>query len=121
LYGFDWAKWVAREPQARSIVGPFDAEFLRGMHQRGSELLELIAQDSEKYPTLSPGRDRNPFRFARDPGAEETLHRDLAQQNLLPLKAWSLSGDPVWDRPYAELRSQRASDLGLAARRAAPT
>jgi len=28
LYGFDWARWVDKNPQMRSAVGPFDIEFL---------------------------------------------------------------------------------------------
>ena len=35
IYGFDWAKWVRKEPQARASVGPFDVQFLTFLHQRG--------------------------------------------------------------------------------------
>jgi hypothetical protein len=113
LYGFDWAKWVAREPEARGAVRPFDEVFLRGMHQRGSELLELIARNSERYPQLEPGHDRNPFGFSREPAAEELLHRTLAAEQLLPLEAWSRSAKPDWERPYADLRKERAKALSL--------
>jgi hypothetical protein len=116
LYGFDWAKWVSREPAARASIGPFDLSFLGGMHQRGTELLELISHDDDKYPYLPEGQDRNPFAFSRDPKTEETLHRDLAEQKLIPLPAWDLAARPVWNRPYAELRDQRAHALGLSAR-----
>lgn len=114
LYGFDWAKWVARAPDARAHVEPFGLEFVQGMQQRGDEIIALIASDDAKYPNISPGTDRNPFQFARDPRAEELLHRDLAQRNLLPLTAWEVDAQPAWDRPYAELRNERARALGLA-------
>lgn len=113
LYGFDWAKWVQREPAARSAVKPFDEAFLCGMHQRGSELLELIAQNSESYPLLARGRDRNPFGFSREPADEERLHRTLASERLVPLEAWSRTTEPDWARPYADLRKERAQALGL--------
>jgi hypothetical protein len=113
LYGFDWAKWVARAPEARAHVEPFGLEFVHGMQQRGAEILALIARDDDKYPNINPGSDRNPFRFARDPRAEDLLHRDLAARGSLPLAAWSVAAEPVWDRPYAELRNERARALGL--------
>jgi hypothetical protein len=113
LYGFDWAKWVARAPETRAHVAPFDAQFLHRIQQRGRELYALIAQDDRRYPQLPAGRDRNPFGFCRDPEPEERLHRDLAAQNLLPLAAWDVSARPDWSRPYAELRERRAHALGL--------
>ncbi|HMJ13442.1 MAG TPA: ferrochelatase [Polyangiaceae bacterium] len=116
LYGFDWVKWVARDPATRAHAGPFAHEFLRGMQERGAEILSLIAQDDDKYPHISPNSDRNPFRFVRDPRAEELLHRDLAERDLLPLAAWSARAEPVWNRPYAELRNERALSLGLSER-----
>ncbi len=113
LYGFDWAKWVSRDPGARASVRAFEPAFLRGMYQRGSEILDLIAQNDDKYPDLPHGRDRNPFRFARDPEAERVLHCDLADRGFIPVSAWSTSAAPDWNRPYAEYRKQRAHALGL--------
>lgn len=113
LYGFDWAKWVLRDPSARAAIRPFALEFLEGMHQRGSELLDLIAQDHQKYPQLPEGQDRNPFAFSREPRAEAVLHRDLVERGLLPLESWNTQARPVWQRPYAELRRERARELGL--------
>jgi hypothetical protein len=114
LYGFDWAKWVAREPNARSSVGPFDPEFLAFMGSRGHELLELIAQGRDpKYPPLPGGRPRNPFGFSREPAAEIALHQHLAREGLLPVEAWRIDAHPRWDRPFAELRRQQALRLGL--------
>jgi hypothetical protein len=114
LYGFDWAKWVGRKPESRAHVEPFGLEFVQRMAQRGMEILALIAQDDDKYPLIGPRSDRNPFRFARDPHAEALIHRDLAEHDLLPLAAWSADAEPVWNRPYAEIRNERARVLGFA-------
>jgi len=114
VYGFDWAKWVARDPEARVEHGPFSPEFLASMEHRGHELLELIADGRDrKYPPLPDGRPRNPFGFSREPEAEIRLHRALAREGLLPVETWRLDAQPVWDRPFAQLRRQRAVALGL--------
>lgn len=110
-YGFDWAKWVRRDPAARAAVGPFDPAFLEAMLVRGEELRALIAADDPKYPRLPDARPRNPFGFSRDPDDERRLHRALAAEGLLPIAAWTLDPTPIWDRPYAELRAARASEL----------
>lgn len=114
IYGFDWAKWVRKEPQARASVGPFDLEFLTFLHQRGHELLDLIAHDDTKYPTLRTSEPRNPFEFSRDPGAEAALHESLARDGLLPVESWRIDAQPVWDKPFQRLRRERAVSLGLA-------
>ena len=109
IYGFDWAKWVRRDPGARTGVGPFDAVFLTALLARGRELLELIAADDEKYPRLPDERARNPFVFSREPEDELRLHRALAAEGLVPVPAWRLDGTPTWDRPFADLRTARAA------------
>ncbi len=112
-YGFDWAKWVRRSPTDRRDVGPFDLEFLRYSRRRGHELLALIAQDDAEYPSLLDDRPRNVFRFSRDPEDEIRLLRDLAARGLLPVEAYRIDASPRWDRPFAELRTERASALGI--------
>lgn len=115
IYGFDWAKWVAREPVARASVGPFAPEFLATMDRRGHELLALIASGRDpKYPPLPDDRPRNPFGFSREPPAEIALHRHLAREGLVPVQAWCLDGRPRWGLPFAQLRRQHAERLGLA-------
>ncbi|HJL28119.1 MAG TPA: hypothetical protein RMG45_33080, partial [Polyangiaceae bacterium LLY-WYZ-15_(1-7)] len=109
MYGFDWAKWVRREPEARRAVGPFEPAFLEYMWRRGHELLALIANDDEKYPKLATGHPRNPFGFSREPEEEERLFRDLAARDLIPVRAWERHPAPVWDRPYQEARAERAA------------
>ena len=113
VYGFDWAKWVRRDPSARAGVGPFDLRFLRAMRARGGELLALIADNDATYPPLPDERARNPFAFSREPADELTLYRDLAARGLLPVHAWSFDDPPFWDRPFAEERAARAAALGL--------
>lgn len=114
VYGFDWARWVDRDPDARSGIEPFAPEFLAFMDRRGQQLLELIAGGHDrKYPPLPDGQPRNPFGFSREPDAEIALHRHLAVEGLLPVEAWRVDTRPRWDRPFTELRRQRAVALGL--------
>ncbi|MEM9454886.1 MAG: ferrochelatase [Myxococcota bacterium] len=114
VYGFDWARWVERDPDARAEIEPFAPEFLAFMDRRGQQLLELIAGGHDrKYPPLTDGQPRNPFGFSREPDAEIALHRRLAAEGLLPVEAWRVDTRPRWDRPFAELRRQRAVALGL--------
>ena len=113
VYGYDWAKWVKRDPDARASVGPFEEPFLIYSEQRGGELLELIAHDDAKYHQLAEGQARNPFGFSREPGDEVRLFRDLAARDLLPVRAWERDPQPRWEPPYLELREERAQQLGL--------
>lgn len=114
VYGFDWAKWVRRDPATRDGVGPFDPPFLEYSHRRAEELLGLIAVDDAKYPRLRDARHRNPFSFSREPDDELRLHRHLAAEGLVPVEAWRADATPRWDRPYADLRREAAAALGLA-------
>jgi hypothetical protein len=113
VYGFDWAKWVRREPITRRSVGPFDLVFLRAMRVRGGELLALIDEGDATYPPLPDERARNPFTFSREPADELALYRDLAARGLLPVRAWTFGDPPIWDRAFAEERAARAVALGL--------
>ncbi len=113
IYGYDWAKWVKRDPAARASVGPFALRFLRALKGRARELLALIAEDDEKYGRLQGQAPRNPFGFSREPACEELLHRDLAAKHLLPIESWNIDALPAWDRPFPELRAGRAQALGL--------
>jgi hypothetical protein len=113
LYGFDWARWVARDPAAREAVGPYAHEFLVRMKQRAGELAELVLRNDRKYPRLEEGASRNPFGFSRRPDDERRLHEDLATAHLLPIEAWRFDAVPDWRRPFTELREERARALGL--------
>lgn len=113
IYGFDWAKWVARDPDLRANVGPFAPAFLEHLERRAHALLGLIAADDPVYGALPDEQARNPFPFSREPAAELTLHRDLAVRGLIPVAAWDPDALPVWHRPFAALRVERAAALGL--------
>ncbi len=117
LYGYDWVKWVQRDPGARAAVGPYDMVFLRYMLQRGRELLALIAHNDTTYPQLRDASARNPFRFDRNPPAEIAIHERLAERDEVPVRAYRVraSGDPcnAWSLPFQDLRVSVAESLGF--------
>ncbi|MEB3221757.1 MAG: ferrochelatase [Candidatus Sericytochromatia bacterium] len=112
-YGFDWARWVAREPSLRAAHGPVSPAFVAHMARRGDELLALIAANDAKYPTLAGGTPRNPFGFSREPADEARLFEALAGAGELPVRAWDHASPAVWEAPFSELREARARTLGL--------
>lgn len=119
VYGFDWAKWVAREPSLHAAPpGPFSLTFLEYMDRRGHELLELIAVDDGKYPSLDGDEPRNPFPFSREPEAEVRLHRELARRDLIPVPTWIADASARdwstrWTVAFADRRVEVASELDL--------
>jgi hypothetical protein len=114
MYGFDWARWVERRPAERSHVPPFGLSFLRYSHERGAELLELIAVDDARYPRLGESVvARNPFRFLREPAEETILLRHLAGHGEVPVRAWALEPDARWTEQSSERREAAARALGL--------
>ncbi|WP_164009521.1 ferrochelatase [Pyxidicoccus trucidator] len=119
LFGYDWARWVTREPAQRATIRPFDASFLEYLEGRRGELLALVASNDEKYSRLRGTEFRNPFGFSREPDEEARLHEALAREDLIPVKAWRQDGEPRWDRPFADLRTEAARRLGLS--RGSPT
>lgn len=114
VYGFDWAKWVGRDPDLRAGVGPFDRAFLDHLERRAHVLLGLIAEDDPVYGGIPDDAARNPFPFDREPPAELELHDDLAARGLIPVAAWDPDAAPRWQLPFAALRVERATALGLA-------
>jgi hypothetical protein len=119
VYGFDWAKWVAREPSLHDDVpGPFSLQFLAYMLRRGRELLALIAADDSRYPSLDDDAPRNPFPFSREPEAEIRLHRELARRDLIPVPTWArdvhcCDWSTRWRIAFAQRRVEVANELGL--------
>jgi hypothetical protein len=119
VYGFDWAKWVAREPSLHADPpGPFSLRFLAYMRERGHQLLALIADDDSKYPRLDDDAPRNPFPFSRDPESEVRLHRELARRDLIPVPTWERDvhcrdWSTRWRIGFAERRIAVANELGL--------
>ena len=117
LYGWDWAKWVAKDPPTRADVGPFDESLLRALEQRGHELVQLIERNDERYPTLAPHEHRNPFAFSRVPADEAVLMSRLAETAKVPVETWRIDPRPQWNRPFAALRKEEAANLGLVRRK----
>ncbi|MEM6292116.1 MAG: ferrochelatase [Myxococcota bacterium] len=116
IYGFDWAKWVAKNPSERRAIGPYDPAFVERMHTRGAELVTLIEGGKDaKYGPLQGPQARNPFGFSREPEAELALHRRLAASDALPVRAWDPGATPDWTRPYARLREEAADALRISA------
>ena len=114
LYGFDWARWVARDPATRRGVSPYDLVFLAHIEQRALELDALVGAADPSYPPLAPGAFRNPFPFDREPPAEERLFLALAGEDLLPIRAYEANALVASaDRPFTALRESRARALGL--------
>jgi hypothetical protein len=113
LYGYDWARWVAREPRERAELGPFHPRFFDYLESRCQKLRELIAQDDAKYGQLRGQEFRNPFTFSREPHEEERLHQVLARADHIPVKAWRLDGERRWNLPFADLRVAEACRLGI--------
>jgi hypothetical protein len=113
MYGFDWARWVRRDPNARTSVGPFSLRFLEQIEARGRDILTLIEDDDAQYPKLSGPDARNQFAFARDPDDELALYRRLAACGCVPVEAWRLDAKPDASRDFDALRERIAESLGL--------
>jgi hypothetical protein len=115
LYGYDWARWVKKQPEVRGAFGPFSEAFLESMLERGGQLETLIAQNDAKYPRLPAGTARNPFAFSREPEDEYRLLALLAERGAIPVPAWQRAAPLDYRRPFTQLREQAARELGLAA------
>jgi hypothetical protein len=117
LYGYDWCRWVKKQPQTRALVHPYSIEFLNYLHKRHKELLELIALGDTKYGPLAQDAYRNPFSFKRTPTDERTLHEALSQQGCIPWPAWQrtvLSEDRWYSsQDFAHMRTKMAQELGM--------
>ncbi len=120
LYGYDWTKWVRRDPTTRADVHPYDRAFFGAMLTRGEELIALIARGDAKYHRLEEGRDRNPFGFSREPADEARLCRALAARGQIPVEAWRLHPRVRWDHDYYAERRRTAQALGLTTSGSAP-
>lgn len=116
VYGFDWARWVARDVDGRGGIAPFDVSFLAHMRERAGEIVLAIRRGHARYPALPDGAWRNPFEFSREPEHEIALHRDLAARDAIPVAAWQANAVPNWKAENTPLRVERARALGLPAR-----
>lgn len=112
LYGFDWARWVDRDPSHAHEL-PFDTGFLEYSRARGHQLLELIDAKDEKYPPIDERARRNPFAFSRDLEDETALHKALSADGQIPVNAWDPAHTPRPGRTFSEARDAVAKRLGL--------
>jgi hypothetical protein len=110
-YGFDWARWVKKDPVNRANTQPFSLAFLDYLYSKGKELLHKISIDDERYHQISTCSYRNPFRFSREPKDEYQLLTYLASYQLIPVAAWNWNAMTVWDKPFDQLREQVSSKL----------
>jgi hypothetical protein len=113
MYGFDWARWVRRDPGARGLVEPFGIEFLRQTEGRARDIIALIEADDDWYPRLAEGESRNPFPFSREPEDELPLYRLLAARSDVPVEAWRTDARPDASRDFDVLREDAARSLDL--------
>jgi hypothetical protein len=109
IYGYDWARWVAKKPEARNATAPYSHEFLGYLVKRQKEIEALIAQNDAKYGTLAAGEVRNPYAFNRSPEQEASLLRKLAKAEGVPVLAWQLFPKCRWDRDYERQRNDIAA------------
>ncbi len=113
IYGFDWARWVRRDPDARTQVEPFGLAFLKQTESRGRDIITLIESDDDWYPRLTDGDIRNPFPFAREPEDELALYRLLARRGDVPVQAWRIDAVTDASRDFDALREDAAGSLGI--------
>ncbi|MEI2583372.1 hypothetical protein [Scytonema sp. PRP1] len=113
IFGFDWAKWVQNEAQTRAVIEPFSLTFLDYLISKGKKIIQLIRVGDARYHQLSEKCYRNPFCFSREPEDEYRLLTYLATQQLIPVAAWNWNAQPLWNKPFHELREQISLKLNI--------
>ena len=113
MYGFEWARWVQKEPQKRAHIEPFSPLFLDYLLVKGKELLQRINHGQVVSYKLCETGYRNPFTFSREPEDEYRLLTYLAEEQLIPVAVWNWNASPVWNKPFQEMRQQLALKLNI--------
>ncbi|MEA5603846.1 hypothetical protein [Nostoc sp. UHCC 0252] len=113
MYGFDWARWVQKEPQNRASVEPFSLVFLDYLLVKGKELVQRINHGQLVSYKLCDTGYRNPFTFSREPKDEYRLLTYLAEEQLIPITMWNWNASPIWNKPFQEMRQQLALKLNI--------
>ncbi|HYW20584.1 MAG TPA: hypothetical protein VE956_14990 [Nodularia sp. (in: cyanobacteria)] len=113
IYGFDWARWVQKEPQTRSDSEPFSLVFLDYLLIKGEKLVKRINYGQVTSYNLGNTGYRNPFDFSREPEDESLLLTSLAKEKLIPVEVWKWDTSPVWNQPFQERRQQLALKLNI--------
>ncbi|MBE9207465.1 hypothetical protein IQ244_13215 [Nostoc sp. LEGE 06077] len=113
IYGFDWARWVQKDPQNRANVEPFSLIFLDYLLAKAQELIHRISLDQVTNYQMCDNGFRNPFPFSRKPEDEYLLLTYLASAGFIPVAAWNWHSQPVWNKPFQEIRQQLALQLNI--------
>ncbi len=113
IYGFDWARWVQKDPQKRAHIEPFSLVFLDYLLVKGKEILKRISHGQVTSYKLCDTGYRNPFTFSREPEDEYRLLTCLAEEELIPVAVWNWNASPVWNKPFQEMRQQLALKLNI--------
>lgn len=113
IYGFEWAKWVQKDPQNRANIEPFSLIFLDYLLAKHQELIQRISRSKSQSYKLCANGFRNPFNFSRDPEDEYRLLTHLAKAELIPVAAWDWNAFPIWNKPFQERREQLALELNI--------
>jgi hypothetical protein len=113
MYGFEWARWVQKDPQTRAYIEPFSLVFLDYLLAKGKELLQRISHGQVISYKLCDTGYRNPFTFSREPEDEYRLLTNLAREKLIPVTTWNWNAHPVWNKPFQEKRQQLALKLNI--------
>lgn len=113
MYGFDWARWVQKEPENRANSDPFSLAFLDYLLMKGEKLIRQINCGQVTSYKLGNTGYRNPFDFSREPEDESLLFNYLAREKLIPVQAWKWDTNPVWNQPFQEMRQELALKLNI--------
>jgi hypothetical protein len=106
MYGYDWARWVKKDPENRSNIKPFSLVFLDYLLAKGQEMLRLISINDKRYYHIPFHSFRNAFYFPRDPKDEYRLLTYLADYGLIPVNTWNWNAAPIWNKPFDDIREQ---------------
>jgi hypothetical protein len=113
MYGFEWARWVQKEPENRANSDPFNLVFLDYLLMKGEKLIRQINCGQVTSYKLGNTGYRNPFDFSREPEDESLLFNYLAREKLIPVEAWKWDTSPVWNKPFQEMRQELALKLNI--------
>lgn len=113
IYGFEWAKWVQKDPLNHSIIDPFSLIFIDYLLAKYQEILQRIHRGKYQSYKLCNDGFRNPFTFSRKPEDEYRLLKHLAQAEFIPVAAWDWNAIPIWNKSFQEIREQIALELNI--------
>ncbi|MCF4968985.1 hypothetical protein [Nostoc sp. CMAA1605] len=113
IYGFEWAKWVQKDPINRANIEPFSLTFLDYLLAKHQELIQRIRRGKSQSYKICDNGFRNPFTFSREPEDEYRLLTHLAKAQLIPVAAWVWNAVPMWNKPFQEKREQLALELNI--------